>query len=376
MRIGIQIDRFDPARGGAEVYVHRAARRWIAAGHEVHVFTASAADPPAGCTVHAICPTGDPPAVRLPETGFDVLIGSGRCLGMNVLMPHSGTFPAACRQTLARLPTPAAAVQSLFFRRGRRFRAIETLERMQYAQANPAPAAVALSNMVASDMRRDYAAPPERIHVIHNGVDVEAFHPVTDPDHRRRVRRSWGVPAETPCFLFVGHDFARKGAWELLRAAAQLRRRTRRFRVVFVGAGNRAVWRAAAAAAGCGDAAVFAGPTADSKSAYAAADVFVLPTWYDPCSLSVLEAWACGLPAITTAFNGASELMTDGVEGARIAAPDRIDDLASAMERLLPPAARAAAGSAARALAERCTERRHLERLEELFRRVAGGMNR
>ena len=47
------------------------------------------------------------------------------------------------------------------------------------------------------------------------------------------------------------------------------------------------------------------------------------PTYYDPCSLVVLEALACGLPVITTAQNGASELLTDGVDGYVLTAPTR-----------------------------------------------------
>ena len=41
---------------------------------------------------------------------------------------------------------------------------------------------------------------------------------------------------------------------------------------------------------------------------YAAADLYVHPTFYDPCSLVVLEAAACGLPIITSRYNGAAEL--------------------------------------------------------------------
>ncbi len=48
---------------------------------------------------------------------------------------------------------------------------------------------------------------------------------------------------------------------------------------------------------------------------YAAADTFVLPTHYDACSLTVLEAMACGLPVITTCANGVSELIEDQIDG-------------------------------------------------------------
>ena len=64
----------------------------------------------------------------------------------------------------------------------------------------------------------------------------------------------------------------------------------------------------------------FLGFHSDIRECYAASDFFVLPTYYDPCSLVVLEALACGLPVITTLQNGAGELITDGRAGL---CPDR-----------------------------------------------------
>ena len=59
----------------------------------------------------------------------------------------------------------------------------------------------------------------------------------------------------------------------------------------------------------------FAGNQKDSLPFYQAADVFALPTLYDPCSLVVLEAMAAGLPVVTSRRNGVHELMQPGVEG-------------------------------------------------------------
>ncbi len=58
------------------------------------------------------------------------------------------------------------------------------------------------------------------------------------------------------------------------------------------------------------------------------------PTYYDPCSLVVLEALACGLPVITTAQNGASELMTDGREGYILTTPDAQGELIAALDHM------------------------------------------
>ncbi len=59
----------------------------------------------------------------------------------------------------------------------------------------------------------------------------------------------------------------------------------------------------------------FLGVVRDLPALYAAADIFILPTLYDPFSNASLEALAAGLPVITTRANGLSEVIEDGVHG-------------------------------------------------------------
>jgi UDP-glucose:(heptosyl)LPS alpha-1,3-glucosyltransferase len=59
----------------------------------------------------------------------------------------------------------------------------------------------------------------------------------------------------------------------------------------------------------------FLGEVVDMLRVYAAADIFILPTIYDPFSNACLEALACGLPVITTGSNGFSEIIENGVHG-------------------------------------------------------------
>ena len=75
---------------------------------------------------------------------------------------------------------------------------------------------------------------------------------------------------------------------------------------------------------GLGDSVKLLGFLPDIRPAFHAADCFVLPTYYDPCSLVVFEALACGLPVITTACNGAGELIAPGREGFVVPSPDAL----------------------------------------------------
>ena len=113
------------------------------------------------------------------------------------------------------------------------------------------------------------------------------------------------------------------------------------------------------------------GPVDDPAPYYAAADAFVLPTFYDPCSLSVLEAAASGLPSVTSRFNGAAELLSEGVEGFVLADPADDCALADRLRPLMEPSQRQQMGEAARRLALRYTLDRNCDELMAVYREVA-----
>lgn len=94
------------------------------------------------------------------------------------------------------------------------------------------------------------------------------------------------------------------------------------------------------------------GATADPRPLYAAADVLVQPTWYDPCSLVTLEALSMGLPVVTTPRNGAVELM--GMRGGiAVEQPGSAEGVAVALRVLADPDLRATTADDARYIARR-----------------------
>jgi UDP-glucose:(heptosyl)LPS alpha-1,3-glucosyltransferase len=99
--------------------------------------------------------------------------------------------------------------------------------------------------------------------------------------------------------------------------------------------------------------------------------VYVQPTFYDPCSLVVLEALASGLPVITSRFNGASELMTAGREGDLLDDPGDDAELASRLRPLLCGEVRKRMGQAARALALDHTLERNCEEVVSVYQQLA-----
>jgi UDP-glucose:(heptosyl)LPS alpha-1,3-glucosyltransferase len=192
------------------------------------------------------------------------------------------------------------------------------------------------------------------VSVVYNGVDLERFHPCRRAGEGAELRRSCGWAAEDLVLLFLGTGYGRKGLDVLLDALARLDvPRSHLLVVGYDSASGRFERRAAEL--GLGRRVRFLGGRRDVETCFAAADLYVLPTRYDPFANTTLEALASGLPVITTAANGAGELVTEGVEGSIVAA----EDGGALLERLCLWSDRerlAAAARAARTLAERHSE--------------------
>ena len=381
MKIGFQIEHLDPARGGAETYVHRFAQDLLAAGHEVHLFASGFASEPAGAVTHRVLRRGLTRGGRdlrfaraagraARRADLAVVVAVGRTFGANVLQPHGGTIAGSRRQNLMLIGSPALrAIKKAFDALNPRLRSQRHIEAAQYA-ADPPPEVVAISRMVQRDMREFHGVPPDRLHLVYNGVDLARFSPEVCAGLRPRARYAWRLADEEVCFLLVAHNFRLKGVRELVEAAARLDRRAP-WRIVVVGKGGPLAYLARARELDIVDRFVFTGPMADVTAAYAAADVYVQPTWYDPCSLVVLEALACGLPVITTRFNGASELMQDGRDGLILDSPAEIERLAHALVCLMDAHLRADMGRAARATAEQHSIERNFREMMAVFEKAA-----
>lgn len=210
-------------------------------------------------------------------------------------------------------------------------------------------AAICNSRMVREEIKHYFGLPDEKLPIIHNGVDIEVFHPRLR-EHRAGVRARHGIPEDASLFLFVGSGFERKGVAALLEALAQLPSHAC---LLIVGRDKRMEeFRRRADRLGLGTRAIFAGSQADVKPYYGSADVLVLPTLYDPFPNVVLEAMASGLPVITSTKCGAAELVESGGGGMVCDALD-VPALGRAMQSLLVPERAAGMGRAARAIAER-----------------------
>jgi UDP-glucose:(heptosyl)LPS alpha-1,3-glucosyltransferase len=170
---------------------------------------------------------------------------------------------------------------------------------------------IANSKIVKKDIMRHYSVPDEKIEVVYNGVDLQRFQPVGERQ-KAELKNFLGIK-EDKVILFVGTDFKRKGLSTLLRACSLLG--IDNMKLIIVGKTYIQHYSSLARKLGLEKKVFFSRGDKEIEKFYLIADVFILPTIYDPFSNATLEAMASGLPVITTSSNGASELIEDGIEG-------------------------------------------------------------
>ena len=174
---------------------------------------------------------------------------------------------------------------------------------------------IANSKMVAEEIVRFHNFPESKIRIVPNGIG-EAIPRISRAEARRRLE----IPDDAFCALFVGTGWERKGLRFAIEAVETLSGDTL---LLIAGRGNTKRYRSPRAK--------FLGLVKDLPALYGAADVFILPTIYDPFSNACLEAVAAGLPVVTTSANGFSEILTPGVHG-DVVQPGDITGLAAALE--------------------------------------------
>ena len=176
------------------------------------------------------------------------------------------------------------------------------LERALFASPR-LQAVIVNSGMVAEDIVRHFDFPRARIHLVPNGIDLSRFRLEARGEERAAARAKLGVAANEPVVLFVGSGFERKGLRSAIHAAAACNAE-----LWAVGHDRRPqVFAALAERAGLRRLRLI-GP-ADPLPYYAAADALILPSFYDPFPSTVIEALACGLPAVTTTGCGARDVV-------------------------------------------------------------------
>lgn len=345
MKIAL-IRRQFSATGGAELYLQRLLTALAQAGHEVHLFAeawepslvlgeagnADASPPPGEKTgtrgqspisFHRV-PVSGSRATRplrfaeavqatLAREPFDCVFSLERTLRQDVYRAGDGVH----RVWLERRREFAPWWRKPFIGLGAFHTRMMQLEARTLDPANTRRVIVN-SEMVKREILAHFPFPADRIHLVRNGIDVARF----QGGQRAKTRARFGIRDDEFLLLFVGSGWKRKGLKYALMAFQQAARPNLRFLVVGKGRPPARPPRGV----------VFAGPMADVENACAAADLLVFPPIYEPSSNVVIEALAAGLPVVTSACNGAAEVLEEGITGTVVKNPADVSGLVRAIE--------------------------------------------
>jgi UDP-glucose:(heptosyl)LPS alpha-1,3-glucosyltransferase len=358
LRIAIVRQRYSPY-GGAERFIERALPALERAGAEVTLIARSAAGWGSRrvLTLNPFCIGNvwrDWSFARAARKawragGFDLVQSHERISGCDLYRAGDGVH----RRWLEIRRAGAGPLERLGIALNPYHRYVCAAERAMFEHPG-LRAVVCNSAMVREEILRAFRVAPEKLHVIHNGVDLEHFNPRRGAALRAAARAELGLAAGEIMLLYVGSGFARKGLDAAIDALARCGEPALR---LFAAGRDRAAPRfaARAQAAGLGDRARLLGTRDDLRPLYAAADCFILPTRYDPFPGAALEALAMGLPVIVGRHSGAAELVRHGENG-WLCEPEDLPGLAQLMREaagaLREERARDAMRSAARATAE------------------------
>lgn len=316
MRFGLLV-RTLSTQGGTERFVHGLARHLLAHGHEVTAWVLAVEQEIEGVQVRRLSASARGRVGRLralaaaardiPQDAQDLLLGFVRAGAPDLYRAGGGSH----RAWMARLGRPSWDLL------GRHGDAVEAaLDDQVLARAR---LVVANSELARQDLVTHSGVDPARIALVRNGVDLDRFRP-------RPVPRF----APGPSALFLANGWARKNLDAVLQAMVGLPDLR-----LAVGGVERSPgrWQRLAGRLGVQDRVTWLGPVARPEQLLPAFDLYVLPTRYDPCANTCMEAMACGVAVVSSATNGASEVLPE--PWLVVPRPDDVGALQEAMARAL-----------------------------------------
>ncbi|HZC69793.1 MAG TPA: glycosyltransferase family 4 protein [Jatrophihabitans sp.] len=223
-------------------------------------------------------------------------------------------------------------------------RAIDSVE---HWLAGRAAQVITCSTTMRDEVAQLFELPPERVHVVPNGIDAARW--TASARATEVVRNSFG---DGPLLVYAGRLVHEKDVQTLLRAVRPLRESHPGLRLAVAGMGpHESVLRERARRLRVARAVDWLGfvPEAELAALFGAADAVVVPSRYEPFGIVALEAAAAGAPLAVAETGGLADLVEAGVAASSFPAGDA-DALASAVGKLLvdPVAARRVAARAKR----------------------------
>ena len=378
LRIAFFAQDFPPDVGGTHTYNIEYARRLCARGHDVRIFTwqrtpgrAAGVDAALPFEVHRE-PFSRPGRGIAAHGVADAL----RRWDAEVAFVSGGSGAVSLVARAAQQSTPTCISVHDLRDKGRdrgRFGRWRVRRRYGFDRA----ARITANSEHTRERLLRLGVEPERLAIVHPGVDLARFAP--DPEAGRRIRKALGL-GDGPVLLTVSRLAPNKGHTRVIEQLPSLRRHCPDIAYVVVGDGGmRAELEARGEALGVRSSLRFTGRVDDVAAYYNACDVFVMASSRhgggakagEGFGIAYAEANACGKPAVASSSGGGSEIVIDGETG-RVVDPDDGEGLEVALLELLTDRERARAfGARARERVRRYDWDTGAARLERVLRETA-----
>ena len=339
MKIAIVHKRY-ATTGGTERYVYNFSRYAVSQGHEVHIVAQKFdLEPIKGIYFHQVSSPSKPSLAQvwgfltgsrkvLARINPDVVLGCGKTFPQDIYRSGGG-----CHSTFLKSRIGGNVLMKLKYCTNPLHQLILWIEKRKFDGDN-CKKIVAVSNIVKEDIIKSYGVSPEKIVVIHNGVNLNHFSPYGKEEAREKIAKQWILDSNRIWLVFVGHEFKRKGLESIIDALTELDpAEQEKFVLLVVGKGKKSDYMSKIDQIKTH--VVFTGPVSEPVDYYKSSDIFVLPTHFDPFSNVCVEALGCGLPVVTTKMNGASEVLTHGKDGFLMENPNDITTLVKALRELM-----------------------------------------
>jgi UDP-glucose:(heptosyl)LPS alpha-1,3-glucosyltransferase len=314
LKVCIAIEKFDPHVGGAERYCWDLAHFLSRRGRNVSIICMKAAKPDVQeINISLVKPFKFPQFLR--HLSFSLLhyfkakkmkdhihFCVGNTFYMDIYQPHGGLHRAWFQRETLMHPAIIRPVTRVLKYLSLKDIVQRALEWWIFKMTKPK--VIAISKMVARDIRFCFKYPKSMLHLIPNGIDVKKFTP-DNIRHRDKIRSRYKIGQNDFVFLFLANNLALKGFDVLIKATRSLNHLP--VKVLVIGPYTQ---RIKTKAKSLSNNLIFGGRADDPERIYPACDCLVHPSFYDACSLVVLEALASGIPVITTMSNGASMYIT------------------------------------------------------------------
>jgi UDP-glucose:(heptosyl)LPS alpha-1,3-glucosyltransferase len=380
MRIGLIIQHADASRGGAERYTIDIAHALSHRGHDVAILASSFENVPWETKQVKLEGRGVGKAMayarflksidlHLESNSYDILHAMLPIRWCDLYHPHAGLAAELVAEGHLKYPTSLGqSMAKLGNKLNRRRQKTAATEHQLLHRAQP-PLVVCLSEYVKQSVRRFYPTLDEEDMVtLFNAVDLRRFDPTNDKGGkiRKQTRSELGVDDTKVLAVMIAQNFHRKGLREAISAMAKVP--DTRLTLAVVGKDSAGPYRALAKKLAVSERVIFVGAVKDAYEYYRAADFFLLPSKHDPCSLATLEALAMGVPVVSTKFNGATEIMTNGIDGFVLADPYRVDLLVTAIKTMMDPRKRATMAEACVGQRSRLSFENHITELLKTYK--------